>query len=212
VRTERLQALADGIFAIALTLLVLELPVPAHSENLARDLLDQWPFYAAYIVSFVTIGIVWINHHALMDGVAQVDRTLIELTLLLLLFVALVPWPTGLLAEYLREKEQSSAAAVTYGVVMMLMAGSFTGIWVWLARAEDLADPELQQRIPVALRRSLVGPAVYGFGTLVALISAPAAFALFAFVALFFAISGRTARARAEEAGVSESRGRGDAP
>jgi uncharacterized membrane protein len=196
VRTERLQALSDGIFAIALTLLVLELPVPKASGRLAHDLLHQWPFYAAYAVSFVTVAIVWMNHHALIDGVARADRTFMELNLLLLLFVALVPWPTGLLAEYLREGDQSSAAAVTYGVVMMLMAASFTAIWLRLARAEHLAHPELRPRIPLAIRRSLVGPTVYGLGTLVALASAPVAFALFAFVAVFFAISGRTAELR----------------
>jgi uncharacterized membrane protein len=193
MRTERLQALADGIFAIALTLLELELPVPEGSEDLAGDLLHQWPFYAAYVVSFVTIAIVWINHHALMDGVTRADRTLLELNLLLLMFVALVPWPTGLLAEYLREGDGSSAAAVTYGVVMMLMAGSFTAIWLYLARTADLTHPSLRPRIPRAIRRSAVGPAVYAAGTVVALVSAGAAFALFAAVALFFAITGRTA-------------------
>ena len=194
MRTERLQTLADGIFAIALTLLVLSLPVPKGSHRLARDLLEQWPFYAAYVISFVTIAIVWINHHALMDGVARADRTLMELTLLLLLFVALVPWPTGLLAEYLRDGSQNSAAAVAYGIVMMLMAGSFTSIWLWLARAEDLAHPELRPRIPVAIRRSAVGPTIYAVGTLLALLSAPAAFALFAAAAGYFALSGRTVR------------------
>lgn len=204
MRTERLQTLADGIFAIALTLLVLSLPVPKGSHHLTGDLVRQWPFYAAYIVSFVTVAIVWINHHALMDGVARADRTLMELNLLLLLFVALVPWPTGLLAEYLRDGGQSAAAAVTYGIVMMLMAASFTAIWLWLARSEDLIHPELRSRVPLALRRSAVGPAVYLLGTLLALLSAAVAFALFALVAAFFALSGRTARvSAAPSTGVS---------
>ena len=203
MRTERLQTLADGIFAIALTLLVLSLPVPKGSHRLAHDLLEQWPFYAAYVISFVTVAIVWINHHALMDGVARADRTLMELTLLLPLFVALVPWPTGLLAEYLRDGSQSSAAAVAYGIVMMLMAGSFTTIWLWLARAEDLAHPELRRRIPIAIRRSAVGPIVYALGTLLALLSAPAAFALDAAAAAFFALSGRTARLRSATGGTT---------
>jgi uncharacterized membrane protein len=199
MRTDRLQALADGIFAIALTLLVLELPVPAHSEDLARSLVHQWPFYAAYAVSFVTLAIVWVNHHSLMDRVERGDRTLLELNLLLLLFVALVPWPTGLLAEYLREPDQSSAAAVTYGLVMLLMAGSFTLIWIYLQRHAELAEP----RVRPLLRRSLVGPAVYACATTVALVSAPAAFALFAFAAEFFALSGRSAGAAgAADAGV----------
>lgn len=89
-----------------------------------------------------------------MDAVTRVDRTLVELNLLPLLFVALVPWPTGLLAEHLREGEGSPVAAVTYGVVMMLMAGSFTAIWLHLARAGDLTHPELRPGIGVAIRRS----------------------------------------------------------
>jgi uncharacterized membrane protein len=196
VRTERLQALADGIFAIALTLLVLELPVPEQSHRLGHDLLRQWPSYAAYAVSFVTVGIVWMNHHTLLDGVARADRTLLELNLVLLAFVALVPWPTGLLAQYLRAGDQASAAAVTYGLVMTLMAGSFTAIWLWLARADGLLHPVLRPRVAAAIRRSLVGPAVYALGTLIAFLSAPAAFALFAIVAIWFALSGRGAGRR----------------
>jgi uncharacterized membrane protein len=203
MRTDRLQALADGIFAIALTLLVLELPVPAHSEDLARSLVHQWPFYAAYAVSFVTLAIVWVNHHSLMDRVERGDRTLLELNLLLLLFVALVPWPTGLLAEYLREPDQSSAAAVTYGLVMLLMAGSFTLIWIYLQRHSELAEPGVRPLLRRSLRRSLVGPAIYAAGTAIALVSAPAAFALFAFAAAFFALSGRSAGA----AGVADAGG-----
>lgn len=193
MHTERLQTLADGIFAIALTLLVLSLPVPKGSRHLAHDLIRQWPFYAAYVVSFITVAIVWINHHSLMDGIARVDRTLMELQLLLMLFVALVPWPTGLLAEYLRDPRQSTAAAVTYGIVMMLMAASFTAIWLWLARAENLTHPHMRTRIQIATRRSAVGPTVYLAGTLLALASAPAAFAVYAAAAAFFALSGRTA-------------------
>lgn len=194
MRTDRLQALADGIFAIALTLLVLTLPVPEHSARLAHDLVHQWPSYAAYAVSFVTIAIVWLNHHALMDGVLRADRTLMWLNLLLLLFVALVPWPTNLLARYLKDAGQSSAAAVTYGVVMTALSLAFTSIWLWLARTEDLAHPDLRPRIGSAVRRSAVGPAAYAAGTLVATASAPVAFALFALVAVFFAFSGRDAR------------------
>jgi uncharacterized membrane protein len=194
VRTERLQTLADGIFAIALTLLVLELPVPADSSDLAHDLVDQWPFYVAYVISFVTIAIVWINHHALMDRVARTNRALMELNLMLLLFVALVPWPTGLIAEYLRVPDQSSAAAVTYGLVMLLMSASFTAIWLYLSREADLAHPDARPAIGRAVRRSAVGPALYAAGTTIALINAYVAFAVFGLVALYFAISGRTAR------------------
>jgi uncharacterized membrane protein len=192
MRTDRLQALADGVFAIALTLLVLELPAPAHdTTDLAADLVHAWPFYAAYVVSFVTLGIVWVNHHRLMDAVARADRTLLELNLLLLLFVGLVPWPTGLLAEHLRDHTQSSAAAVTYGVVMTLMSGTFTVIWLRLTHRSSLLRDTDRSTLRRAVRRSAIGPIAYAISTGIAVVSAPVAFALFALTAVFFAVSGR---------------------
>jgi TMEM175 potassium channel family protein len=193
MKTDRLLALSDGVFAIALTLLVLELPIPKHSMHLASDLAHRWPFYAAYAVSFLTIAIAWINHHSLMAGVAQLDRGLIELNLVLLFFVAAVPWPTGVLALYLQAGGQGAAASLTYGLVMTLLASSFTAVWVRLARAQELSHPEMRRILRRRLRRSVAGPVAYGTGTLISLASAPIAFALYAFVPLFFAFSGRTA-------------------
>lgn len=99
------------------------------------------PSYAAYAVSFVTVAIVWVNYHRLMGGDAVADRTLLELNLLLLLFVSLAPWPTGLLAEHLRTRDQASAAAVTYGLIMTCTSAAFTMIWIWLARHTRLLCP-----------------------------------------------------------------------
>ena len=189
--TGRIQALADGIFAIAATLLVLELPIPRGSSDLAGDLLHDWPAYAAYVVSFVTIAIVWINHHAQMNGVKEADRGLLELILLTLLLVAAVPWPTGLMAEYMREGEQGTVAAVVYGLVMAAMAASFTATWWYLGRHRQLLKPGFAERTPVALRRSAVGPAIYLVGVLIALIAPVGAFVIYALAAAFFAITGR---------------------
>lgn len=197
MKTERLQALADGVFAIAITLLVLELPHPEGAGDLAGDLLGAWPSYAAYVVSFLTVGIVWINHHALLDRVAAADRTLLELNLLLLLFVGLVPWPTGLVASYLRDPDQAGTAAVVYGLGMAAMAGTFAVIWVYLQHRDDLAHPDARPGLDRAVRRSLVGPAAYVAGTAIAPFSAAGSFAVYAGIALYFALSGRTARVAA---------------
>lgn len=144
------------------------------------------------MVSFVTVGIVWINHHVMMDGIAKLDRTLIELNLLLLMFVALIPRPTGLLALNLRGAE-SGAAAVTYGLVMTAMATSFFGIWAWIARAEKLCHPAFRPVLSLALRRALIGPIAYLTGTVMALASAPAAFGIYTVVAVYYAASRRQA-------------------
>jgi uncharacterized membrane protein len=96
----RLHALIDGVFAIALTLLVLDLPKPEHSTQLVRDLLQQWPSYVAYLVSFVTIGILWIEHHGMMSAVRSIDRRFLERTLAFLLFISIIPWPTALASNY----------------------------------------------------------------------------------------------------------------
>lgn len=191
MRTERLQSLADNVFAVALTLLVLQLPLPHGSHHLAHDLARQWPSYAAYVVSFVTVAIVWINHHALMERIRKIDRSVLEFNLLLLLFVAVIPWPTGLLALYLRNRGQSAVAAVVYGVVMALMAISFAGIYWRLVRGNDLYHPEFKTQIETGVRRALVGPSVYLAGAGIALISAAAAFVLYAFVAIFYGLSER---------------------
>jgi len=193
MRITRLEGLCDGVFAVALTLLVLDLPAPKGSQALARDLLQQWPSYAAYVVSFATVAIVWMNHHALMDRVARADRGLLELNLLLLLFVALVPWPTSLAAQYLRDPRQAGVAAATYGMTMAALSGSFSGIWLYLQRRENLAHPSARPRLGGALRRALTGVVAYLFGVALAFAWAPAAFAVYALVAMYFAISGRRA-------------------
>jgi uncharacterized membrane protein len=106
----RLEAFSDGVFAIAITLLVLEIPVPNVGKGeLSEALVDHWPAYAAYVVSFAIIGIIWINHHAVLGYVKRADRGLLLLNLNLLLWVALIPWPTSLLAEYMQAGAATNA-------------------------------------------------------------------------------------------------------
>ena len=122
----RLHALIDGVFAIALTLLVLDLPRPEHSTHLAHALLQQWPSYAAYLVSFVTLGILWIEHHGMMGAVRAIDRRFLERTLAFLLFISIIPWPTALAADYARGGfGDARAAAVLYAATMLMMGLSF---------------------------------------------------------------------------------------
>src|SRR4051794_16540991 len=98
--TLRLQAFSDGVFAIAITLLVLELHAPTSSHGLWSGLVDEWPQFAAYLTSFLVIGIMWVNHHSMFKQFARSDRVLLFLNLLLLLWTALLPFPTSLVAAH----------------------------------------------------------------------------------------------------------------
>ncbi|TML46063.1 MAG: DUF1211 domain-containing protein [Actinobacteria bacterium] len=114
----RLEAFADGIFAIAATLLILDVGVPAAlNESLGRELLSLWPQYFAYVVSFLTIGIMWVNHHRIMRQLERVDEPFVFLNIGLLLCIAFVPFPTRVLAEFVRT-DDGNAAAVLYGISM----------------------------------------------------------------------------------------------
>src|SRR6266513_1827739 len=99
----RLEGFSDGVFSIAITLLVFTIAQPANYHDLARDLLHSWPSLAAYVVSFVVIGIMWFNHHSIFAHFVRVDRMLVYLNLLLLLTVVFIPYPTGILGEALRQ-------------------------------------------------------------------------------------------------------------
>jgi uncharacterized membrane protein len=189
--TSRIEAFSDGVFAIAITLLVLEIHVPEHPEvGLGRALLDQWPTYASYVVSFFVIGIIWINHHAVFDHLVRADRILLFLNLLLLLWVALLPWPTNVLGAYMQEGgADERVAAVLYTGVMTLMGISFGALWTYATRHRDLLGETLSdEEIRLRTRRFTIGTPVYGFAMLVALVSAPACLVINALLAVYYAL------------------------
>jgi uncharacterized membrane protein len=159
VPTSRLEAFSDGVFAIAITLLVLDLPVPhVEAGELATALLDQWPAYAAYVVSFAIVGIIWINHHAVFGYVKRADRAVLFLNLHLLLWVTVIPWPTRLLADYmLAGGENERAAALVYALTMTLMGVAFGSLWLYLARRVEHAA--VRSRTP----RFVIGTPIYAY-------------------------------------------------
>ena len=139
--TTRLEAFSDGIFAIAATLLVLEIGVSAHSENLGHSLLHLWPSYLAYVTSFVTIGIIWINHHHTVSLFARVDRTMLFLNNLLLLTIAFMPFPTKLVGDYL-DKPGERAAVLAYAGTLVVMALVHQLWWQYARRGRRLIAEE----------------------------------------------------------------------
>jgi uncharacterized membrane protein len=190
--TGRLEAFSDGVFAIAITLLVLEIPVPnVEHGGLADALLDEWPAYAAYVVGFATIGIIWINHHAVFGYIERADRGLLLLNLNLLLWVALIPWPTSLLAEYMRAGgSDERAAALVYALTMTIMGVSFGGMWLYITRHAGVGAVAQLEHAEVRARtwRFVIGVPLYVLSIALAFVSAPACLAVNALLAVYYAL------------------------
>ena len=188
----RLEAFSDGVFAIAITLLVLDIHVPDPTEtaSLAAALGDQWPTYVAYAVSFLTIGIIWINHHAMIRRLAAVDHGILILNLLLLLFVALLPFTTALMAAYLRETSGEHLAAAIYSGSCLLMGVAFALVnrHALVARPDLLATPVSDARRRAILMRAVVGVAPYAIATALAVVSPYATLAICGGIALYYAL------------------------
>ncbi len=160
--TNRLEAFSDGVIAVAITLLVLGIVVPRPgAPGLPRQLLDSWPHYVAYVVSFLTIGIIWINHHAMISRLRETDHSILILNLFLLMSIGILPFATELMATYLRQSSGESAAAAVYGGAFLVMAIFFALLnrHILLNRAHML-----NQALPEAVRRRILMRSVTGVG------------------------------------------------
>src|SRR5919198_5010225 len=121
MKTNRLEAFSDGVFAVAITLLVLEIAVPT-GDDLWRQLKDEWPSFAAFAVSFWVIGIIWVNHHGVIDHLKRADRGVLYLNLLMLMSVVFIPFSTALMAEHLKSGADENVAAAVYAAAFTAMA------------------------------------------------------------------------------------------
>jgi uncharacterized membrane protein len=186
----RLETFADGIFAIAATLLIIDVGIPSDLErSLGRELLDIWPQYAAYATSFVTIGIMWVNHHRLVRQLERVDDTFLFLNLGLLACIAFVPFPTRILAEFVRGAD-GRAAALLYGITLTVTAVFFISVWLYASRGGRLLHPHANPKEVSGITRSyLPGTPMYAGATAVAFVSPEASAALFALIAAFYMLS-----------------------
>jgi uncharacterized membrane protein len=185
VTTARLEAFSDGVFAIAATLLVLDLHA---GEPLGRSLLHIWPSYVAYVVSFLTIGIIWLNHHSVFNLVARVDRTLLIINVAFLMLVAFIPFPTGLVATHFGHPGLE-AAALSYGATLTVTAVLFNLLWFYAARRHRLLRADADPKAVRGISRSYVpGPFVYAGATLTALGNPTVAVTLFAVIAALYLV------------------------
>ena len=184
----RLEAFSDGVIAVAITLLALDLTVPEPGRGeLLTQLSNHWPQFAAYAVSFFTIGIIWVNHHARVNLIAVVDRTVLFLNLVLLLFVVLIPFATATMATYLtRGSEDSHIAMAVYAVVLEGMALSFSAMFEWsLGEGRTHITIPANQRRRARLRTS-IGSLVYAVVFAVAFISAPVSLGIAGLTAFYY--------------------------
>ena len=184
----RLEAFSDGVFAVAITLLALDLTVegPGHGR-LIDQLSDKWPAFLAYLMSFFTIGIIWVNHHALVRSIVKVDRTLLFVNLMLLLFVVLIPFATGTEADYFPHNDQDAQlAAVLYSGVFLGMSVGFGAILEWTLHGERVAQPLLPRMRGRARLRFVGGALFYVFALVVAFFNAVASFVVIALVAVYY--------------------------
>ncbi len=168
----RLEAFSDGVFAIAITLLVLDLKVPQGVPwgGLWHALGQQWPAYFAYLVSFLVIGIIWLNHHSIFDKVRAVDRVLLIANLTLLLFVSLIPFPTRLISEYLAHGPDAKTAVAIYSATMLGMGLAYGWIWLHITGDRGL----LHEHLDRAAHRAAIWR--FGSGSIVYLMTVGLAF------------------------------------
>jgi uncharacterized membrane protein len=196
--SRRAESFSDGVFAVAITVLVFNL-LPIADETspgtgklalTGAHLGHYWPAYLAYVVSFLTIGIMWLNHHTMFSQVTKVDRPVLVLNLLLLMGIVAIPFPTALVADHLTGGgRQASLAAVIYGLVMIVISIGYASVWMYLAAHQEALGARRRVHRPrVSTFRFTAGNAGYVAGTLIAVVSPVAALIIFGLLAIYYMV------------------------
>jgi uncharacterized membrane protein len=163
-----MEAFSDGVFAIAITLLVLEIGIPSGSEDdLFRAVVDEWPSYLTYLVSFATIGAVWIEHTVITEYLDRATSVLIRLNLLLLLVVSFLPFPTRLLGEYIGDEEAASVAVTIYGLNLFLASALVSMLWRYAVRERLIRTGVADADVKMITKR--LAPGLAGYVAMIAL-------------------------------------------
>jgi TMEM175 potassium channel family protein len=190
LRPARLEAFADGVFAIAATLLILNVDaqIPGDARDLGASILHIWPSYLAYAVSFVTIGIMWVNHHTVISQIDRTDRRFLFANIGLLMCIAFVPFPTRLVAEHIRG-DGARDAALTYGFTMVATAIMFSVTWFYASRGGRLLRRDADPAVVSGISRSyLPGPWIYLAAALLAFVSPTASVLAFLAIAAAYVL------------------------
>jgi uncharacterized membrane protein len=182
VNKSRAEAFSDGVFAVAATVLVFAIAAPdVKAGLLANALLAEWPSYAAYAISFLTIVVIWVNHHIVFDTMDRVDRPLLFINAFLLLTVAVIPFPTGLLAHALQAGHDQQTAAFAYGLTMSAMAVTFSAFTLYARRFRRAYGP--MDWIGFSF-----GLALYPLATLLTIANFRLSLAIYAAITVFYVV------------------------
>jgi len=194
--TERILAFSDGVFAIAITLLVLNVAIDPKTRRLPEELLNLWPAYLAYGMSFLIIGIIWAQHHAIFSLINRADHIFLLINILFLMWVAFLPFPAHVLGQELGSHNQQAAMSF-YAGVFLVGTLPFNLLWRYPASGYRLlrpdADPHL---VRVTTRSYTIGPFLYLIDLVLSFVSVPLSVILFALLAVFYAIAPIPAVAR----------------
>lgn len=186
IGTGRLEAFSDGVFAIAATLLILEIGVDTSRGNLGKQLTDIWPSYLAYVTTFLIIGIIWQNHHHCISLVGHVDRTFLFINTLLLLVVSFMPFPTKLVAEYLQKPDEKQAV-IAYTSTMVVMATLFNIWWRYARTSRRLIEKNATDAALEGVDRAFnPGVPMYGITLAIAFVSPLASVIITLAIAVFY--------------------------
>jgi uncharacterized membrane protein len=153
--TGRTEAFSDGVFAIAVTLLVLDLAVPESEErHLFHGILHEWPGYLGYLTSFLAVGGLWMAHHGIFRRLSSINSRVMRINLLLLLLVSFLPFPTRLMAQAIRDANAERPAVIFYGLTLTAVSLTITALWRAVLRDPELLKPEVDEREINAVTRS----------------------------------------------------------
>ena len=189
--TVRLETFADGVFAIAITLLVLEIRIPNAGEDLGKALLAQWPSFGAYVTSFLTIGVIWVSHHQMFTIIRRTTTTFLFLNVLFLLPVAFVPFPTALVADHILEPTGRTTAVLVYGGLSVVIAAMFNVLWAYAIRHDLVVVGRGSNQVRQVARGFIIGPFIYLGATLLAFVNPFISMAIFAALAVYWMLPGK---------------------
>ena len=196
LNTNRIEAFSDGVFAVAITLLVLNLQVPqlaasVVSRELVAKLIELWPKLLIYVLSFVIVGIYWVAHHNSFHYIKRSDRNLLWLNLLLLLFIVFIPFPTALVGEY----PEQQVSVVIYGSTLVITGLVLQLLWWYATSKYRLVDREIDPHlVKWATRRNLAAPLIYLLAIGASFLSVQISLIIFILVPLYYIFPGRIDR------------------